>query len=199
MGWLEYSATCFDKNGNIDRRAECEKLIGDFYKVEKGLMVGRTYFAAVTKIKKDVNGVTMNIPKDEQVTFAAITLTWADNKKHLFAYKGMDESFGPSDIRCPESILDLLSPTDDKFAQEWRINCRRYNKQKKELSNLPIGSRIRVTLNNNEMILVKSAPHYQFKTWFWEIETINGVKVSYQYVKKSQIPLKYEIVSAVTH
>jgi hypothetical protein len=31
---------------------------------------------------------------------------------------------GPRECDCPNSILDLLSPTDHQYAQEWRARCR---------------------------------------------------------------------------
>ena len=31
---------------------------------------------------------------------------------------------GPCEDGCPAQILDLLTPTDSKFAQDWRERCR---------------------------------------------------------------------------
>jgi hypothetical protein len=48
----------------------------------------------------------------------------------------MDEGWGPSDTRCPERILDMLSPVSDlyepgdssfEWATEWRQRCRDYH------------------------------------------------------------------------
>ena len=44
-----------------------------------------------------------------------------------FSYKEMDESMGPAESTCPDKILDLLSPTDDVYANAWRDRCRAHN------------------------------------------------------------------------
>ena len=31
---------------------------------------------------------------------------------------------GPHECDCPETILDLLTPTDRPYAQQWRARCR---------------------------------------------------------------------------
>lgn len=36
----------------------------------------------------------------------------------------MDETVGPRIDNCPEHILDLLTPTDQEWANEWRQRCR---------------------------------------------------------------------------
>lgn len=41
-----------------------------------------------------------------------------------FYYKPMEEDMGPYYFNCPKRILDLLSPTDSKTANEWRESCR---------------------------------------------------------------------------
>lgn len=41
-----------------------------------------------------------------------------------FGYKDMDETMGPYAYDCPPDILDMLSPTDNKTANEWRDACR---------------------------------------------------------------------------
>ncbi len=40
-----------------------------------------------------------------------------------FGYKEISEDMGPCNYSCPERILKLLTPTDDKWAQEWREKC----------------------------------------------------------------------------
>lgn len=41
-----------------------------------------------------------------------------------FWYKPMDETMGPYYWDCPKRILDLLSPTDNEVALNWRQSCR---------------------------------------------------------------------------
>lgn len=43
---------------------------------------------------------------------------------YTFGYKDMTESMGPCESRCPGTILDLLTPTTEEYAIEWRKRCR---------------------------------------------------------------------------
>jgi hypothetical protein len=49
----------------------------------------------------------------------------ARTAKPIFGYKRIEEEMGPHECGCPTSILDLLSPTDNRDAQNWRAACRR--------------------------------------------------------------------------
>jgi hypothetical protein len=42
-----------------------------------------------------------------------------------FMYKDMDESMMPYYFNCPIRILDKLSPTENKYATQWREKCRK--------------------------------------------------------------------------
>lgn len=41
-----------------------------------------------------------------------------------FGYKDMSEGMGPCEAACPAHILDLLTPTDNEYARDWRRRCR---------------------------------------------------------------------------
>ena len=71
-------------------------------------MVGTTYYAAVRR-------------KDDGVVYAVVALTQLEEGE--FCFKDMSEICGPIEEKCPIGILKLLSPTDDKLAQEWRKRC----------------------------------------------------------------------------
>jgi len=73
-----------------------------------------------------------------------------------FSYKNMSEDMGPAQSECPESILDLLSPTESDWANEWRERCRKVYRQKKTLKDLPVGANISIVKNGEERILTKS-------------------------------------------
>lgn len=145
MGWTSLNATYY-KNGKVDRKAECDQLFNwednnRKCEVLKSSMVGSTYYAAVRSLNK-TNGY-------ERI-FAAICLTSTNAKDYFnFAYKDMDESMGPYKYDCPKGILDLLTPTESEFANEWRKKCYETLAKKKNpdaLSNLPEGSVIKVVL-----------------------------------------------------
>ena len=48
-----------------------------------------------------------------------------------FGYKDMSESMGPCEDHCPERILDLLTPADSEYANEWRERCRAYHAKRR--------------------------------------------------------------------
>ena len=171
MGWTSYHAEHY-KNGRIDRKAECdayflEGLNRGHYAVVKSALVGTTYYAAVKPLKKyvgkDENGhcIYEDLPEKEQRVFGAIFLTSTDMKSYYnFSYKDMDESCGPCHNDCPKGILDLLSPTENEYANEWRKACYKSYEEKKKyktisLSRLPVGSVINVTMPVDTMLYKK--------------------------------------------
>ena len=86
------------------------------HRVLKSAMVGSVYYAAVTTEK----------PGKDMEVWAAVFLT-CGRVKHdgcIWGYKDMDETMGPCESKCPASILSLLTPTDSKWANEWRERCR---------------------------------------------------------------------------
>ena len=159
MGWTSYHATHY-KNGKIDRKGECdayfmEGLNRGHYDVLKSSMVGSVYYAAVKPLKKyskdDAgNEIIVDIPTNEQQVFGVVFLTSTDCKDyHNFSYKEMDETVGPCYYDCPKGILDLLTPIDSEWANNWRAKCREQLETKKNpnsLRNLPKGTIIQVTM-----------------------------------------------------
>ena len=160
MGWTSYHATHY-KKGAVDRKAECdayfmEGLNRGWYDILKSSMVGSVYYAAVKPLKKysynDENSekVIVDIPINEQQVFGAVFLTSTDSKSYFnFSYKDMDETVGPCYYDCPKGILDLLTPTDSEWANNWRTKCREKLEKKKNpnaLSKLPVGSIIQITM-----------------------------------------------------
>lgn len=141
MGWTEYHAQYY-KNGRIDRKKEMDSGFSDGYEVVKSTMVGSTYYGAI-RYKGEV--------------FACVALTGTRDREWWFAYKDMDETEGPYCYDCPKSILDLLTPTDNKWAKEWRRKCRERIAEKKEFEHLPIGTMIVTPWGNSdgELILTK--------------------------------------------
>lgn len=202
MGWTTYHVEPEYRNGKyvIDRKAECDNTLNwnDIdhesgkmlrkYEVLKSAMVGSTHYAAVrvTKYAADETPEFIRV-------FAAITLTSVNNNHwHNFSYKPMSEDMVPFQCKCPKSILDLLTPTDDECSLAWRENCRRYIEEKKNPdtpANLPIGSIIRFKRSDGtDVEICKTAPFHQFKRPFWKV---CGEPM---YVSPSRIPKEYEIV-----
>ena len=73
--------------------------------------------------------------------FGLVVLT--SNKKDEFMYKDMDDTCGPYHYDCPESILKLLTPTDNEYANNWRNECRK-NATKNQGKKVSNGATIRL-------------------------------------------------------
>ena len=205
MGYTEYSATHFYKNGSVNRKAECdgyflESLNRGHYKVVKSAMKGSVYYGAVTPLKRPIKGVDgkyledengwyvyEDIPEEEMEVVGVVLLTYVRGKDN-FGYKAISETCGPCYYDCPKSILNKLTSTNNAYAKEWRRKCYD-NLMRPDISKLPVGTEIQFELNGNEFTLRKSAPCYQFKTPFW----INDANCTY--FSKKRIPRDFKIVS----
>lgn len=155
MGWTSYEAPVKIRKGKryIDRKEECDKLYNYFViddktkekigKVEvvNSAVVSSTYYAAVRYTK-----FATAIEKESSKIFAVVVLTKTDIKnEYNFYYKEMDENCGPCKYDCPVAILNILSPTENKNAIEWREKCNEVRKLKSlptNLSNLPVGTKV---------------------------------------------------------
>lgn len=133
MGWTSYNAE-FYKNGKIDRKAEMDNRWTQEesekypkFRVLKSSMVGKIYYAAIEISRGG---------KVEQV-FATTAITSTNMKDYYnFSYKDLDETMGGCNYDCPVGILNLLTPTDNEYALQWRAECLKQQKKKKEKENL---------------------------------------------------------------
>lgn len=126
MGWLFMPFTSMGGHKTaksyLDAQLTYERTLDDG--VTRGLRVlasscpgNRTYYAAAQELVAGVPGSV----------FAVVCLVrWNPRSRdgHQFGYKDMSENMGPCEADCPASILDLLSPTDNKHALDWRERCR---------------------------------------------------------------------------
>lgn len=192
MGWLEV-----DYNEGIKRKDFCDALFTDglntgWYKVKKSAMVGSTYYAAITKLKRyktnDCEAVE-EIPSDERRTYGVVVLTSKSNSR--IAYKIIDETMGPSYYACPKSILKILDDIDSVYANNWRNKCLEYHKRNNDLNKLPVGTRITFPALDGK-VLVKSEPLGQFKRPFWRVEG------EYKYWKKKNIDKNFKVLEEVS-
>ena len=154
MGWTSYHAKYY-KGSKIDRKAECDSYFTEglnkgHYKIEKSIVKGSVYYAAVRNLvryveTKDGEGIYKPLPESEQKVWGMVIITSTDMKDWFnFAYKEIHEDMGPPYFDCPDSILNLLSPTESEWALEWREKCRKRNAARKELQKLPLGTTIKV-------------------------------------------------------
>ena len=83
---------------------------------------GRVGYAAVE--------ITNRNTLDKEVIAFVYLFNYFPSKYHNFGYKDMDETMGPVESNCPMRLLKLLTPTDNKWANEWRERCwNRYRKK----------------------------------------------------------------------
>lgn len=133
MGWTSYNAE-FYKNGKVDRKAEMDNRWtqeeSEKYpklRVLKSSMVGNIYYAAIEVSRGR---------KIEEV-FATTAITSTNMKDYYnFSYKDLDETMGGCNYDCPVGILNLLTPTDNEYALQWRAECLKQRKKKKEKEDL---------------------------------------------------------------
>lgn len=172
MGWTSYHANYYKKNGEIDRKAECdaywqEGLNRGHFKVLRSSMVGSTYYAAVKPLlrrTRDGHDTYEPIPEEEQNVFGAVFLTAIDMQDFFnFAYKDMNETYGPAQTDCPIGILDLLADTNNEFAIAWRRECR--ESAKKRLAHQKARKKLHM-LESGDVIEFSSIANYT-----------NGIKV----------------------
>lgn len=98
----------------------------------------KTFYAAVERIDGDTG--------ERSVWAAVILLQYGATKSdpHDFAWKDMDETCGPCEANCPARILDLLTPTDNAYAIEWRARCRANIEKRKQASRLANGVTVKL-------------------------------------------------------
>ena len=59
--------------------------------------------------------------EEDGSVFACVYLTRRKNGQ--LAMKVIGESEGPNYYEAPKSFIDLLSPTEKEFANDWRLKC----------------------------------------------------------------------------
>ena len=198
MGWTWYNAHNY-KNGKVDRLKECIELLTEIdgkngsWIPLKTKLVGSTVYSAVKRVK----------PDGETYVFAAVIATQTKNGyMDNFGYKDMDETEGPVEAKCPVSILNLLSPTENECAKKWRSRCVEYaNEQSLKkgtphvLHNLPVGTKISVTIDGITRTLEKRWLMLPFKTpvW-WDDEAMEKNRSPFRILEKTIKECGYEVI-----
>lgn len=171
MGWTSINASNYDKHGKVDIVKECNNILtwdsteyGSCRPI-KTAKVGSIVYSAVERTKVD----------GTRIIFASVIRTSVNHKDYYnFSYKDMDETEGPCFYDCPMSIINLLSPTENDYANAWRRKCIENNEEKlakkrdfDSLNNLPIGSVIKFHHWDGKDILLTKRAHYRPKTiWY---------------------------------
>lgn len=117
MGW-EFTREYLDKSRKqiVKEHVEweyCGKTCKVIYAVEKG----STVYMAV-ECHDSETGYTNVV--------GMVALTTIRSKEDFnFGIKLMDETMLPNYYQAPRRLLDMLTPTDDEWALEWRKRCRK--------------------------------------------------------------------------
>lgn len=111
MGWLFYRKPEGPIRAHMDEKLTFTTERGTSRVLRSAVVKWRTYYAAVEEIVGETRRV-----------YAVVCLLSFTRTE--FGYKDMSEDMGPVESDCPKAILDLLTPTDSKYAQEWRERCR---------------------------------------------------------------------------
>lgn len=91
-----------------------------------------TAYAAIERV---------TIATGKKQTYALVCLLdHAPGERHNFGYKDIDEDMGPYEDQCPERILELLTPTENPRAIEWRGKCWERIERRKKYPPLKTGS-----------------------------------------------------------
>lgn len=95
----------------------CESKEVSYRVLDSSLVRFHTWYAAIEKI---------NHVSNEREVFAVVVLVnTSPRSEYNLHYKDMDETMGPGNCECPERILNLLTPTTNKYALQWRQECRK--------------------------------------------------------------------------
>ena len=92
----------------------------------------RVYYAAVEHVHPATAG------REVWAAVCLVKYNPRDAEGYIFGYKDMTESMGPCEAECPESILNLLTPTDNQYAQRWRARCHDNAAARRALSRKPL-------------------------------------------------------------
>lgn len=76
-----------------------------------------------TLVALEVDDTTIYVAykADSDVSALVVLREFEDD---LVAYKVLEETEGPFEAHASQAFLDVLSPTDNEFATEWRSQCR---------------------------------------------------------------------------
>ena len=85
--------------------------------LRSSLIKMRTWYAALELLRPDQAREVVGV-------VCLVRYNPRDREGYVFGYKDMDETTGPCEAECPAAILDLLTPTDNQYANAWRARCR---------------------------------------------------------------------------
>jgi hypothetical protein len=153
MGW-----TCLNKKpASVKDYLDKDWTQGSLLKSQ--IVAGEEYYAAV------------KMP-DGKIICAVVLL---ESHGVQFCTKHLDEYSGPYAVRCPKSILDLLSPLDSsvpgyEYARDWREQCKKEAERLSCLKTIQPGTKIQyggnsytIKARSKNSWIVQSAEGQEYK------------------------------------
>lgn len=64
-------------------------------------------------------------------------------KNGYFGYKDMDETMGPFSYDAPAKLLNILTPTTNEWALQWRMKCQENLKKRKNRKKFSVGDTVK--------------------------------------------------------
>lgn len=109
-----YGGIIYDKSGEsiIERKV-----------LKSALVNFREYYCALS--------IVDNRTGSKKVVAGVAKIEYDNKDFDNFSYKAMDETYGPFLYNCPESVFNLLTETDSRFAIEWREKQKKDNRSEK--------------------------------------------------------------------
>lgn len=99
--------------------------------LRSALVAMRVYYAAVEHVRHATGD------RDVWAAVCLVRYNPRDREGYIFGYKDMEETMGPCEADCPEPILDLLTPTEHRYAKEWRARCRENATARRAIASKP--------------------------------------------------------------
>ena len=167
MGWLF---------GYYERRSLIEHLVnGNGLKTIRHCLVGNNLWC-VHEYEEQHAPLVRFTTAGEQVTETSTTHRWAclyllrgnprvKNDCYNWGYKDIDETMGPNEISFPYTWIDLLTPTDSQYANEWR---ERVKARGEKLQKAKLGSKWRGYGHTFEIIERRSPTSFLAKDEYGE-------------------------------
>lgn len=140
MGWWgKPYYSCPNGKDRIQAVIEDEHLVSENDEYKWDVLGTSLHGTVVYAVNRRTNKAT-----GREDVWATVYLTrWDPNG--YFMIKSMSEDMGPFYYGCPKRLLDMLPPTDNQSAVEWRQRCAdRRDERKNEVRTLPIGTNIRL-------------------------------------------------------
>lgn len=99
----------------------------------------------------------------------------AKNDQYNWGYKDVEETMGPSEISFPYTWLDLLTPIESKYANEWRA---RVKARGEKLQKAKLGSKWRGYGHTFEIIKRRSPTSFLAKDEYGETRWLTSRNIS---------------------